>query len=72
MNKAENVKLEIYDENAIVKEFELNDISVGVSKILTVENLKVNRNSEKIIFKVKSSNNELDEDNNEIVFVPSG
>ena len=72
LNKAENVKLEIYDENAIVKEFELNDISVGVSKILTVENLKVNRNSEKIIFKVKSSNNELDEDNNEIVFVPSG
>jgi hypothetical protein len=60
--------LKVYADNKFIQEFDLNDIDIGTTKILTVENLKIARSSKKVSFVVDEENKikEIIEDNNEI------
>lgn len=58
--------LDVYAEDKLIKEFDLGDIALGIKKILTVENLEVNRDTVDISFRVKTSENELDKTNNNV------
>jgi len=66
LRDADNVILSIYSDDKFVKEFDLESIGVGTRKFLTVENLRVSRSSEKIIFVIDESDviDELFENNN--------
>jgi heme-binding NEAT domain protein len=68
MNKglvgADNVKLEVREGDNLIKTFELQTLSIGVRKTLTVENLRASREGSEIQLKVVSNSAELDENNN--------
>lgn len=58
--------LVLYAEDVRIKDFELNTIEIGTRKILTVENLRIPRDSEILIFEIESSDSELDDFNNRV------
>ncbi len=59
--------LDIYVGSELVREFDLGDIEVGLRKILTVENLKVPQDAEVLLFEIKTSEDEIDKENNKVV-----
>ena len=69
LNKAENVKLEVYAEEK-VEEFNLGDINYGEGKYLEVKNIKIKRDANKLKF-ILVTGEELDKENNAIeLFLP--
>ena len=65
---AENAALRVYADNKEVKDFDLNSIEVGTSKILTVENVRVSRFAKELSFVVDPDNEieEIFENNNRL------
>lgn len=59
-----NSTLEIKVEDDVVKQFTLNEISIGTQKILSVENLKVPRRTKEVEFIIASSEREIKSVNN--------
>ena len=60
-------KLVIYAENEMVSEISLDSIEIGTRKILTVQNIKIPRDSKVISFEIKAFENDLDSDNNKVI-----
>ncbi len=67
LQEAENAILSVYDGDRMVKKFSLDDISIGTTKILNVENLRISRGSEEVTFYIDENNvvDEIFENNNE-------
>jgi len=62
-------KVSVYSEDELVDNFDIGAVSIGSRKILTVENLRLPGDTNKIVFAVDEENkvNELFENNNEAV-----
>jgi len=62
----DSAELMVYANGKFVKSFDLGDVDIGTRKVLTVENIKIPRSSEKISFVVrdKSGAKEIFENNN--------
>src|SRR3989344_331819 len=58
--------LSIYAGGELVKDFNLGEINIGTRKVLSVENLRVPRDSGDILFQVRTEDRELDDSNNEV------
>ncbi len=71
LSNAEGVTLEIYAGDRFIKEFELQTIEIGTTKILNVENLAVPRTTKEITFSVDDENDikELFDNNNQVKLV---
>lgn len=64
---AQDIKLIIIENNKEVKTFDMKELKMGSYQKLEVENLRLNsRSSEKVEFKITSSTNEFDLENNKI------
>lgn len=68
---AENVYLEVYSDNKLIKSFDLNDINIGIRKTLSVGNLSTgffSRGIDELTFVLDPKNDldEIFEDNNQI------
>ncbi len=59
-----NSSLIVYSDETEVKTFYLENIDIGTRKILKVDNLRGPLTTDRLIFEVKSNENELDKDNN--------
>lgn len=74
LQDVDSASLKIYANDKFIKSFELNEIEIGTTKILTVENLKISRFTDEVKFVVDEENKviEIFEDNNEKVLGFSG
>ncbi|PIN89925.1 hypothetical protein COU60_02425 [Candidatus Pacearchaeota archaeon CG10_big_fil_rev_8_21_14_0_10_34_76] len=80
LNVAKSSSLRVFADGEIVKfeggkeSFDLGEIEIGTTKILTVENARIGRSANEVIFIVDQENNvdELFEDNNEIILDLTG
>jgi len=68
---ADDAILGVYEDGKLVKKFELSDINIGTSKILTVENVRISRFAEKLSFVVDPDSEivEIFENNNKLDLV---
>ncbi|MEK6843859.1 MAG: matrixin family metalloprotease [Nanoarchaeota archaeon] len=64
LKDSSNSVLSIYAGDELIKEFDLESFDIGARKILSVDNLRVSRNSNSITFEIKSSDNDLNKENN--------
>ena len=64
LKDSESSSLVLYAGEVLIKEFALNNTEIGSSKRLKVENLRIPRKSETLIFKILSFEKELNGDNN--------
>ena len=64
LRKAENFTLNLKIGGAIINSFNIGKLDIGSKKSLSVSNLKIPRNTQEIIFEVKSSQPELSKTNN--------
>jgi len=62
-SKDSNLKL--YTNSEEIKEFDLQSIEIGTRKVLTVQNVKIPANAQKVNFIVESSEKELSKENND-------
>ncbi len=68
LQDASGVSLSIYSNDELATDYDLDEIDIGVKKILSVENLKISRSSEEISFVVDENNlvSEIFENNNRV------
>jgi hypothetical protein len=66
LTESSNTNFSIYADNKLIKNYVLENFDVGVGKILSVSNVKIPWNVEKLSFVIDSSNivDEIDETNN--------
>ena len=64
LKDSSNSVLTIYSDDKLVKEFDLESFDIGARKILTVDNLRISRSSTSVSFEIKSSENDLNRENN--------
>ena len=57
-------KLDLSIENKLVKSFEIAELNIGAKRHLTVQNLAISRQAEKITFTLSTSKPEISKDNN--------
>ncbi len=63
--------LEVLANSELVKEFEIGEIDVGAKRHLSVTNLRLPRNIDKIVLSAKTTQSELSLDNNEVEIGPA-
>ena len=62
---AENVRLDIYEDDKLLNSFDIGDIEFGAGKIYSRTNFKLSsRASDKIEFRITCDNKEINEENN--------
>ena len=68
---AQDVKLTVYSDGEEIKEYDLDDISIGAKKFLTVQNLRISGEDAVLRFVVTSQagSNELSMENNEVELI---
>jgi len=66
LKDSKNASLVVKADSSEVKEFSLGIIEIGTKRILTVENVRVPRKFDKIVFSVVSDEPEFSKDNNEV------
>lgn len=66
LKDSQDSSLTLYTNNVKVKDFELSSIEIGTRKILTVENLRVPRKADVLVFEIQTFEQELDKTNNKI------
>jgi hypothetical protein len=59
-------EINIYSDENIVDNFELNGLDIGYGRTVTLKNLRAPRNPHSLIFEIKSNESELDKKNNKI------
>lgn len=64
--KVQSSKLLIQIQEEKIKEFEVGEIDIGAKKTLTVSNLKIPKNSEKVKFTLQTDQQEITKENNKI------
>jgi subtilase family serine protease len=69
LRKSGSTNLSLFYDDRELDSFELEDFEVGRGKILNVENLKVPRALDEVVFVIDDGNNvlEIDENNNQAV-----
>jgi uncharacterized protein YxeA len=66
---ARNSLLKIKNKEETIREFELEDLDSGITKTLTIENLRIPRNTKEVILELQTDSLEYDETNNIQVFL---
>lgn len=68
LQPAQQVILEIYTDNSLLRTFDLEQIEIGTKKILNVENVRASSSVSRIAFEVRQKNNgdEIYDDNNRV------
>jgi len=56
--------LEVYADSTLLRKFQLNNLSLGSKKVLSISNLRMNKNSNEISFLIKTDEKEISLDNN--------
>ena len=64
LKKAANSTLSVEVEDIVIKKFDLGALDIGAKKSLMVSNLKISRSSGEIVFKIETTQAELDKTNN--------
>ena len=64
-------KLQVLVNNELVKEFEIGEIDVGTKRHLSVTNLRLPRNTQRIALFIDTTQIELSKDNNEVEIGPA-
>ncbi len=69
LNVSGSTKVSIYSDDELADSFDIGAVGIGSRKILTVENLKLSRDTNKIVFVVDEEHKvqELFENNNQII-----
>lgn len=63
--------LQVIANNEMIKEFEVGEIEIGAKRHLSVTNLRLPRNADKITLLVKTTQIEIDKKNNEVEIKPT-
>lgn len=69
LEDASDVMLKVYSGGQEVKSFELKNMSIGLSKVLSVQNLKLSGDSDELLFSVSAKEDELSTGNNRAYLV---
>jgi len=65
LRKMENSTLKLISSGEIIGEFTIEELDIGTKRFLSVRNQRVPRNTEVIIFRISTTQEELTKDNNE-------
>lgn len=65
LKETRNFSLEVISDGKIEKTFEIEGLEIGAKRRLTVSNLRISRNTKKIILQVATQEAEISKDNNQ-------